>query len=249
MVDNLRFFAGAARCLEGRAAGEYAERLHLDDPPRGDRRGRPDRALELPADDGGVEDRAGPGRGQHGRPQAGRDDAADGAEAGRVRRRDLPHGRAQRDHRSRRSRRAGARHPSRCRHGLADRLGGDRQVDRPARRRHAQARPSRAWRQGSGRGVRRRRPRDRARDDRRHRLLQRRPGLHGRHPRARRRKGLRRRRGRSRRAGPGAGARGHALAPRPRSGPLNSARQRERVEGFLERRPSHAEVVTGGKRA
>ena len=30
-------------------------------------------------------------------------------------------------------------------------------------------------------------------------------------------------------------------------GPLNSGRQRERVEGFLERRPDHAEVVTGGK--
>ncbi len=29
-------------------------------------------------------------------------------------------------------------------------------------------------------------------------------------------------------------------------GPLNSERQRERVEGFLERRPEHAEVVTGG---
>ncbi len=29
-------------------------------------------------------------------------------------------------------------------------------------------------------------------------------------------------------------------------GPLNSARQRERVEGFLERRPDHVEVVTGG---
>jgi len=29
-------------------------------------------------------------------------------------------------------------------------------------------------------------------------------------------------------------------------GPLNSERQRERVEGFLERKPSHAEVVTGG---
>ncbi len=29
-------------------------------------------------------------------------------------------------------------------------------------------------------------------------------------------------------------------------GPLNSSRQRERVEGFLERRPGHAEVVTGG---
>jgi betaine-aldehyde dehydrogenase len=29
-------------------------------------------------------------------------------------------------------------------------------------------------------------------------------------------------------------------------GPLNSERQRERVEGFLDRRPDHAEVVTGG---
>jgi betaine-aldehyde dehydrogenase len=29
-------------------------------------------------------------------------------------------------------------------------------------------------------------------------------------------------------------------------GPLNSAGQRERVEGFLERKPGHAEVVTGG---
>jgi betaine-aldehyde dehydrogenase len=30
-------------------------------------------------------------------------------------------------------------------------------------------------------------------------------------------------------------------------GPLNSARQRERVEGFIERKPDHAEIVTGGK--
>jgi betaine-aldehyde dehydrogenase len=30
-------------------------------------------------------------------------------------------------------------------------------------------------------------------------------------------------------------------------GPLNSARQRERVEGFLARRPEHAEVAAGGK--
>jgi betaine-aldehyde dehydrogenase len=29
-------------------------------------------------------------------------------------------------------------------------------------------------------------------------------------------------------------------------GPLNSARQRERVQGFLQRRPDHTEVVTGG---
>jgi betaine-aldehyde dehydrogenase len=30
-------------------------------------------------------------------------------------------------------------------------------------------------------------------------------------------------------------------------GPLNSARQRERVEGFLERKPSNAEIATGGQ--
>jgi betaine-aldehyde dehydrogenase len=29
-------------------------------------------------------------------------------------------------------------------------------------------------------------------------------------------------------------------------GPVNSQRQRERVQGFLERKPSHAEIVTGG---
>jgi betaine-aldehyde dehydrogenase len=29
-------------------------------------------------------------------------------------------------------------------------------------------------------------------------------------------------------------------------GPLNSSRQRERVEGFLERRPAHAEIAVGG---
>jgi betaine-aldehyde dehydrogenase len=32
-------------------------------------------------------------------------------------------------------------------------------------------------------------------------------------------------------------------------GPLNSERQLERVEGFLERRPEQAEIVTGGKKA
>src|SRR5579875_2583403 len=32
-------------------------------------------------------------------------------------------------------------------------------------------------------------------------------------------------------------------------GPVNSSRQRERIEGFLDRRPGHAEVVTGGRAA
>ena len=59
MVDNLRFFAGAARCLEGKATGEYMRGytsmvrrepigiagLH--------------RTLELPADDGDLEGRPG----------------------------------------------------------------------------------------------------------------------------------------------------------------------------------------------
>jgi betaine-aldehyde dehydrogenase len=39
---------------------------------------------------------------------------------------------------------------------------------------------------------------------------------------------------------------GDTMAPDTTLGPLNSARQRDRVEGFLERRPGHAEVVTGG---
>jgi betaine-aldehyde dehydrogenase len=39
---------------------------------------------------------------------------------------------------------------------------------------------------------------------------------------------------------------GDTLAPETTLGPVNSARQRERVEGFLERRPEHAEIVTGG---
>ena len=40
---------------------------------------------------------------------------------------------------------------------------------------------------------------------------------------------------------------GDTFDPDTTLGPLNSMRQRERVEGFLERKPSHAEIVTGGK--
>ena len=40
---------------------------------------------------------------------------------------------------------------------------------------------------------------------------------------------------------------GDTLAPDTTLGPLGSARQRDRVEGFLERRPAHAEIVTGGR--
>jgi betaine-aldehyde dehydrogenase len=40
---------------------------------------------------------------------------------------------------------------------------------------------------------------------------------------------------------------GDTRSPATTLGPLNSARQRERVEGFLEHTPSHAKIVTGGK--
>jgi betaine-aldehyde dehydrogenase len=40
---------------------------------------------------------------------------------------------------------------------------------------------------------------------------------------------------------------GDTMDPETTLGPVNSQRQRERVEGFLERRPGHADVVTGGK--
>jgi betaine-aldehyde dehydrogenase len=40
---------------------------------------------------------------------------------------------------------------------------------------------------------------------------------------------------------------GDTLSADTTLGPLNSARQRERVEGFLERKPDRAEVVIGGK--
>jgi betaine-aldehyde dehydrogenase len=40
---------------------------------------------------------------------------------------------------------------------------------------------------------------------------------------------------------------GDTFDPETTLGPLNSKRQRERVEGFLSGKPDHAEVVTGGK--
>ena len=39
---------------------------------------------------------------------------------------------------------------------------------------------------------------------------------------------------------------GDTLAPETTLGPVNSARQRDRVTGFLERKPERAEIVTGG---
>lgn len=54
IVDVFRFFAGAARCLSGLAAGEYLE-TYVDDPPGSDWRSCLYRAVELSAHDGGLE--------------------------------------------------------------------------------------------------------------------------------------------------------------------------------------------------
>ncbi len=40
---------------------------------------------------------------------------------------------------------------------------------------------------------------------------------------------------------------GDTFDPETTLGPVNSQRQRERVEGFFQRKPEHAEIVTGGK--
>ena len=184
-VDNWRFFAGGARFLEGRAAGEY-----LEDHTSFVRRDPlgvvgVDRAVELPAQHGDVEARARARRRQHRGAEAVGAHAADRAAARRDHRRHPPAGRAQRRDRPGRDRgrRARARTPTSrwCRSPATSRparpspraaadslkrvhleLGGKAPVDRVRRRRH--------------RGARR--------DARRDRLLQLRPGLHRAVPRA-----------------------------------------------------------------
>ena len=54
----------------GQGRGRVPRGLHVLDAARGGRRHRPDRALELPADDGDLEDRPGARDRQHDRPQA-----------------------------------------------------------------------------------------------------------------------------------------------------------------------------------
>jgi aminobutyraldehyde dehydrogenase len=81
VADVFRFFAGAARCLPGMAAGNIW-RAHLDDSPGSGWRGGLYRAVELSVNDGGVEAGAGAGGRQLRGHQTVRDYAADGAEAG-----------------------------------------------------------------------------------------------------------------------------------------------------------------------
>ena len=113
-VDNWRFFAGGARFLEGRAAGEYLEEHTSFRAPRPARRRRVDRAVELPAQHGDLEARARARGRQHGRAEAVGAHAAQRAAARRDHRRHPPARRAQRRDRPGRDRgrRARARIPT-----------------------------------------------------------------------------------------------------------------------------------------
>ena len=136
------------------------------------RRRRPDHPVELPAADAGLEDRPGPRRGQHRRPQARLDDAALRAAL----RRGLPRGgpaARRRQHRPGAGRgRDVARHPSGRRQGRLHRLDGDRPADLPRRRRHGQGPDPRARRQGREHRLRRRAARPGRRGHRQRHLLQ-----------------------------------------------------------------------------
>ena len=237
MADNLRFFAGAARCLEGRAAGEYME-------------GYTSFTRREPVGVIGQITpwnyplmmaiwKIGPAL------AAGNTVVLKPAETtpittlrlAELAARDPAAGRAQRRHRPGRADGRGADQPSGRGHGLADRLGRDGQAHRPHGRGHAQARAPRARRQGAGGRVRRRR-RSRARWRRSPAPATTTPARTAPPPRAcspasdvyddvvaglaEQAQGL---------------VIGDTLAPETTLGPVNSARQRERVEGFLERRP------------
>ena len=106
------------------------------DPARADRRGRADRALELPAADGLVEGRAGPGRRQHRDPQARQLLPVDGDPARRAGARGgHPGRRPQRRDRTGRLGRRGDRGPPGDRQGRVHRRDHDRPGDHAAGRR------------------------------------------------------------------------------------------------------------------
>ena len=245
MVDQIRFFAGAARNLEGLAAAEYmaGHTSFVRREPLGVCGAvtpwnypmmmavwkfapalAAGNTMVLKPSDTTPGHRAAHGR-DHGRAPAAR--------------------RLQR--RLRRPRHGPG--PGRARdagHGVGHRLGAGRHGGGRGGGAHPQAGAPGAGRQGARHRVRRRRPGRGGRGDRRRRLLQRRAGLHGRHPGPRRARGCTR----------------HSLAALVEQaegttvggtdnedadyGPLNNANQLERVRGFLERVPAHASVATGG---
>ena len=102
--------------------------------PRAARRRRPDHPVQLPAADGGVEDRAGARRRQLHGGQAGEPDAVVDPEARRAHRRHRPAGRPQHRERPGRRDRQGARHEQAHRQDRVHRRDDDRPADHAVRR-------------------------------------------------------------------------------------------------------------------
>ena len=177
VVETFRYYAGAPERLHGKtipvAGGvdmTFREPLGVVGP---------DHALELPADDRLLEGRAGAGRRQHDRAEAGRADPADGARAGEDRPRRPASPRACSTSVAGpgvRLRQAARRAPRRGQDRL-HRLDRGRPRDRRRRRRDDQARHARAGRQVGQRDLRRRRPRGGRRLRPARGLRQRRAGL------------------------------------------------------------------------
>ena len=187
IVDNLRFFGGAARTHEGRSAGEYMAGYTSFV------RREPIGVAGLvapwnyPADDVGLEDRTGARHRQLRRPQAVRAHAAHGAQDGRAGRGSVPPWRVQR-----RSPGDGepvgdalVRHPDVGIVSLTGDVNTGKLIAKNAVR-LAEARAPGAGRQGARHHLRRRRHLHRRRMGEDRRVLQRRTGLHRGVPRARR---------------------------------------------------------------
>ena len=148
------------------------------DPARADRRRGAHRAVELPAADGLVEGRAGPGRGQHRDPQARKLLPVDGAAARRARPRGRhPARRPQRRDRSGRDGRRVHRSPPGHRQGRVHRRDHDRPGDHATGRgQHQEDQPGARWQEPEHR-LRRRGPREVRPRVALLRVRQRRPGL------------------------------------------------------------------------
>ena len=184
--DSLRFFAGAARCQEGKSTGEYERGFTsmIRREPLGVTVGICPWNYPLMM----AVWKLGPASGgrEHLDNQAGADHTADHASPGRPRRRHCPRGRVQRRHRPGRRHRRRSHAPPGGPPRIGHRRHGHRQGHRRRLRRDGQACPPRARRQGPRRGLRRRRRGGPGRDPQVRRLCQHRPGLHGVLPRGRR---------------------------------------------------------------
>ena len=204
MVDQLRFFAGAARVLEGKAAGEYmaGHTSWIRREPIGVVGQVTPWNYPLLMAVWKIGPALAAGNTVVLKPSDTTPEST--LRLAELASEFLPAGHAQRRHRRPRDRPPARRAPD-ARARRDHRLGPRRRRGRRQRRPAGQAGAPRAGRQGAGRGLRRRRHRGGRRGHRDRRLLQRRPGLHGRHPRPRGPRHPRRLRRRARRLREGLG--------------------------------------------